>query len=308
MPEGIYIIMAPWGFNGIDMIKQDIIHRFLFEELGVRGEWVKLGKSWQAARQHQQGADIVQELLGQALAAVTLLAATIKFTGAMILQAQGDGSIKTLVAQATHDMKIRGLVRCHEPVVGQPGFASLLGQGRLVLTIEMGDSNPYQGIVPLEGESLAQALESYFLQSEQLKTRLWLFADQNYAVGLLLQELPTQKHFQADWERIEMLANTVTRKELLELDCEHILHRLFNEEKIRLFGADPVAFQCICSRPRIERTLRAMGRAELDSILQEQAQIDVVCEFCGAHYTFDKVDVEAALSQDGLGVISETRH
>jgi molecular chaperone Hsp33 len=185
---------------------------------------------------------------------------------------------------------------------------SLFGQGRLVLTIEMENGDPYQGIVPLEGENLANALESYFVNSEQLKTRLWLFADQYHAAGLLLQELPAQKHFQADWERVEMLASTITRKELLDLECEDVLYRLFNEEKVRIFDPEPIAFQCACSRPRIERTLRAMGRPELEDILREQAQIEVICEFCGERYQFDKVDVESLLTVDGLGITSETRH
>jgi len=289
------------------MIKQDILHRFLFEELGVRGEWVKLGRSWQEALQYQQGTEFVKELLGQALVAVTMLSATVKFTGSMILQAQGDGNIKTLVAQASHDRKIRGLVRSH--VDAEDGtLVTLFGQGFLALTIEIDNSDPYQGIVPLEGENLANALETYFQQSEQIKTRLWLFADQYHAAGLLLQELPAQKHFLADWERIEMLADTITRKELLELDCEQVLYRLFNEEKVRLFAPEPVVFQCTCSRPRIERTLRAMGRPELEDILREQQQIEVVCEFCGSAYQFDKVDVESILTQSGLSISSETRH
>ena len=289
------------------MIKQDILHRFLFEELGVRGEWIKLGDSWRTAYKHQQGTDFAKELLGEALAAVSMLSATVKFTGSMILQAQGDGNIRTLVAQATHDRKIRGLVRCQSPVEEAP-FSDLLGQGRLVLTIEMGDRDPYQGIVPLEGETLANALETYFQQSEQLKTRLWLFADQQYAAGLLLQELPAQKHFQADWERIEMLASTITRKELLELDCEQVLYRLFNEEKVRLFEPEPITFQCSCSRARIERTLRAMGKPELEDILSEQNQIEVICEFCGEQHVFDKVDVKTILSQDVLAKPSQTLH
>lgn len=289
------------------MIKQDILHRFLFEELGVRGEWIKLGDSWQAARQHQQESAFVQELLGQALAAVALLSATVKFSGSMILQAQGDGPIRTLVAQATHDRKIRGLVRSNT-AIDQGNLSELFGEGRLVLTIEIANGDPYQGIVPLEGETLANALETYFVQSEQLKTRLWLFADQYHAAGLLLQELPAQKHFQADWERVELLASTITRQELLELDCEQVLYRLFNEEKVRVFEAEPVAFQCACSRPRIERTLRAMGRAELEGILAEQNQIEVICEFCGAHYSFDKVDAETLFAPEGLAITSTTRH
>jgi molecular chaperone Hsp33 len=289
------------------MMKEDFLRRFLFEELGVRGEWIKLTDSWQAAKQHQQGPEIVHELLGQALTAVVMLSATIKFNGSMILQAQGDGDIKTLVAQATHDKKIRGLVRSNQQVQVGP-LETMFGTGRLVLTIETGNSDPYQGIVSLEGNSLASALESYFNNSEQLKTRLWLFVNETHAAGLLLQELPAQKHFQADWERIEILADTLTARELLELDCEHVLYRLFNEEKVRLFDPEPVEFYCACSRHRIERTLRAMGRAELEDILQEQDHIDIICEFCGANYVFDKIDVESLLSQDGLSIESTTRH
>jgi molecular chaperone Hsp33 len=289
------------------MTKQDFLHRFLFEELGVRGEWIKLTHSWQAAKQHQQGPEIVNQLLGQALTAVVLLSATIKFNGSIILQAQGDGDIKTLVAQSTHDKKIRGLVRSN-PDVSPGSLESMFGNGRLVLTIETGSNEPYQGIVPLQGNNLAAALETYFTQSEQLKTRLWLFVNETQAAGLLLQELPAQKHFQADWERVEILADTVTAHELLELDCENMLYRLFNEEKVRLFEPEPVDFHCACSRSRIERTLRAMGREELQDILQEQERIEVICEFCGANYVFDKIDAETIWSQDGIAIESHTRH
>lgn len=289
------------------MIEQDCLRRFLFTELGVRGEWVKLTDSWQAARQYQQGSEIVQQQLGQALVAVVMLSATIKFKGSMILQAQGDGQLKTLVAQATHDRKIRGLVRGN---VDTPAatLMELFGSGRLVLTIEQQQTDPYQGIVPLEGENLAAALETYFSQSEQLKTRLWLFANQNQAVGLLLQELPAQQHYQADWERIEILANTVTERELMELGSEQLLHRLFHEEQVRLYDAEPVAFQCACSRPRIERTLRAMGRDELHGIFQERDTIEVGCEFCGAQYVFDQIDIETLLANEGGVHESKTKH
>ena len=211
------------------MIEQDLLRRFLFEDLGVRGEWVKLTTSWQAAKQHQQGPQTAQHQLGQALAAVVMLSATVKFNGSMILQAQGDGDLKAVVAQSTHDRKIRGLIRCkaHVPV---GSLETQFGHGQLVLTIEPDDAQPYQGIVPLQGINLAAALQTYFEQSEQLKTRLWLFANETHAVGLLLQELPSQNSYKADWERIEILADTVTEQELLELDCEHLLYNLFHEE------------------------------------------------------------------------------
>ncbi|WP_432743497.1 Hsp33 family molecular chaperone HslO [Methylobacter sp. G7] len=289
------------------MIEQDLLRRFLFEELGVRGEWVKLTHSWQAAKFHQRGSENVQQQLGQALAAVVMLSATVKFTGSMILQAQGDGDIKTLVAQATDQRKIRGLVRGKENVA-EGSLETMFGQGRLVLTIESENGQPYQGIVPLRGSNLAAVVQTYFEQSEQLKTRLWLFANATHAVGLLLQELPTQENHEADWEHIEILANTVTEQELFDLDCEQLLYRLFNEEKVRLFDPEPVEFSCACSRPNIEKTLFAMGRTELEDILKEQDIIEVNCEFCSEQYRFDKIDVENILSQQSHVNTSETRH
>jgi len=171
-------------------------------------------------------------------------------------------------------------------------------------------------------------LEMYFAQSEQLKTRLWLFANETDAAGLFIQELPEQAtawmqeveqrreqlperaavYDQDAWDRIEILANTITSQEILDLDAEQLLHRLFHEEQVRLFDAEPVAFYCRCSRPVIERTLRAMGRTELEDILQEQGAIEVDCEFCGKHYSFDPVDVEAILVPDGVSTPSSTRH
>ncbi len=289
------------------MIEQDLLRRFLFEELGVRGEWVKLTSSWQAAKAHQHGSENVQQQLGQALAAVVMLSATVKFKGSMILQAQGDGDIKTLVAQATDQKKIRGLVRGKENVTGD-SLESMFGQGRLVLTIESENGSPYQGIVPLQGSNLAAVLETYFQQSEQLKTRLWLFANETHAVGLLLQELPAQENFEADWEHIEILANTVTEQELFELDCEQLLYRLFNQEKVRLFDPEPVEYNCGCSRSGIEKMLFAMGQTELETILEERDIIEVNCEFCNEHYRFDKVDVANILTQKNIDHDSVTRH
>lgn len=289
------------------MTEQDLLRRFLFEDLGVRGEWIKLATSWQAAKQHQKGPQNAQLQLGQALAAVVLLSATIKFNGSMILQAQGDGDFRTLVAQSTHDRKIRGLIRSNDHVpVGS--LENMFGKGQLVLTIESDNAQPYQGVVPLAGENLAAALQTYFEQSEQLKTRLWLFANETHVAGLLIQELPAQNSYKADWERIEILADTVTEQELLELNCEHMLYKLFNEEKVRLFNAEPVEFQCSCSRPKIERTLRAMGREELEDILQEHGAIQVSCEFCSEQYLFDRIDVETLLIQESVANQSKTQH
>lgn len=277
------------------MKEQDCLRRFLFEELGVRGEWVRLHKSWKETKQHQQLSDAVEEQLGQALSAAVLLSATIKFDGALILQAQGAGELKTLVAQSTHDRKIRGLARGNTQLLAGT-LSEMMGEGRLVITIEPKKGEPYQGIVPLEGAGFSDVIANYFLQSEQLETRVWLFANETHAAGLFLQELPAQDNYDVDWERISALANTVTKDEMLSLGCEEMLYRLFNEEKVRLFEPEPIVFECSCSQLKIENTLLSLGREELEAILEERETIDVDCEFCGKQYRFDKIDVENILT------------
>lgn len=289
------------------MKEQDCLRRFLFEELGVRGEWVRLQTSWQQSKQYQQLSEGVQEKLGEAMASAVLLSATIKFEGAMILQAEGRGGLKALVAQATHDRKIRGLARGDKQITAG-SLAEMMGEGRLVITVEPEEGEPYQGVVSLEGEALADVITRYFLQSEQLETRVWLFANETHAAGLFLQELPVQESYEADWERISTLASTVTQEEMLTLGCEEMLYRLFNEEKVRLYEPEAIEFECGCSLQKIEKALITLGKDELNSILEEREKIEVDCEFCGEQYHFDKVDVDSLLSGQSLENRSETKH
>lgn len=289
------------------MAKTDILKRFLFEKWGIRGEWVLLEHSWQTAKQHQNLSHSAQNQLGQALAAVAMLSATIKFQGSLILQIQGDGDIKTIVAQSTDKHKMRGLVRGLQTLKSD-SLTKLVGSGRLVLTIEPEKGNPYQGIVPLEKETLAQVLENYFEQSEQLTTRMWLFANETYAGGLLLQQLPNEHKTNLEWERIEILANTVTEQELFNLNCEELLYRLFHEDEIRVFESEPVAFECSCSKLKIERTLIAMGKEEIHSMLEEKKTVEITCEFCGHTYFFDLVDLHKLLTSHFLQPDSHTTH
>ncbi|MCK9607392.1 MAG: Hsp33 family molecular chaperone HslO [Methylomonas sp.] len=292
------------------MKQQDCLRRFLFEELGVRGEWVRLNQSWQQAKRHQVLVNhAVESQLGQALAAVVLLSATIKFKGAMVMQIQGGGELKALVAQATNEGKIRGLVRSEENVSGDHLLAMLGDGGRLVLTVESEHGEPYQGIVGVAEQSLAGVLKTYFVQSEQLDTRLWLFANEEFAAGLFLQELPDDNRDKADWQRIKILVDTITEEEMLALDCEQLLHRLFHEDKVRLFDPQPIEFKCNCSRQKIGGTLAALGRSELESILHEREMVEVDCQFCGAQYGFDRIDVENLLSNPVINENeSPTRH
>ncbi|QBQ55106.1 Hsp33 family molecular chaperone HslO [Nitrosococcus wardiae] len=289
------------------MIDRDNLHRFLFEEIGIRGELVQLDASWQAVLTCHDYPSAVQFQLGQALAATVLLSATIKFKGSLILQAQSEGPLQTLVAQATHHRTVRGLARWNGEVP-RGSLSEMYGPGRLVLTIQTEGTDPYQGIVSLEGTNLAEALQTYFSYSEQLQTRLWLVADEQRAVGLFLQELPSQPGHETDWERITLLANTVTAREMLSLPSTELLYRLFNGEQLRLFEPEPISFRCGCSRERIENTLVALGREEMEAILEEEGTVEVDCEFCNRHYSFDRVDVEQLFAEQVKTPVSSTRH
>jgi molecular chaperone Hsp33 len=285
----------------------DQLHRFLFEELGVRGELVQLGASWRAVRDNRDYPAAVAAQLGQGLAAVMLLSGTIKFSGSLIMQVQSSGPLNLLVAQATDQRTLRGLAHWQAEVpAGDLG--ATFGDGRLVITAEAPSGERYQGIVALEGTGLAEALGNYFQQSEQLSTRLWLACDGEHAAGLFLQRLPGETSEDSDgWERLGALAETLRAEELTTLPAIELLRRLFHEERLRVFEPEPVAYRCGCSRDRIETVLRAMGERDLQELLQTEGRIAADCEFCGREYLFDAVDV-AALFVPASAQESETTH
>lgn len=273
------------------MSDSDSLRRFLFESTAVRGNLVYLDASWRAVLERHPYPAAVRTHLGESLAAVCLLAATVKLDGSLILQIQGSGPLRTLVAQATSVRTLRGVARWDGEIPAGADLAQCCGEARLVLTMELGQAQPYQGIAPVSGSCIAEAIEGYFRDSEQLPTRLWLAADEHRAAGLLLQRLPGAEESD-DWERIGMLASTLTSAELMTLPAERLLHRLFNEETVRLFESEPLAFRCGCSRGRIEDMLRAMGQAEVESIVAERGVVEVTCELCNREYRLDAVDAK----------------
>jgi len=268
---------------------------------------VHLEASWRAVLDRHPYPPAVQPPLGQVLAAVVLLSSTIKFEGALILQVEAQGPLRTLVAQATDRRTLRGLARWEGDVPQGSSLHETFGAGRVVLTASAPGGERYQGVVALEGASLSAALETYFAQSEQLPTRLWLAADGSRATGLLLQRLPGTSVEDDTWPRAVVLADTLRDAELLGLSAEPLLYRLFHEERVRLFDAEPVSFRCGCSRERIEGLLRSLGREEVDSVLAEQGVVEVTCEFCNRVYRVDAVDAAALFHEHGGGA-SSTRH
>jgi len=269
----------------------DNLQRFVFEDTPIRGEIVRLDATYRAVLDRRDYPPAVREVLGELMAAVALLASTLKFEGKLIMQIQGSGPVKLLMAECTQRGTMRALAQWHGDVERAP-LAEMIGTGQFAITIDPDDSRErYQGIVDLEGGSVAKALEHYFAQSEQLETRLWLAADREQAAGMLLQKLPDAQREDVDtWDRAVHLGSTLTRLELLSLPVREILRRLYHEDDIRLFARQPVSFRCSCSRERVEAVLRMLGQDEVESILNERGNVDVNCEFCGAHYEFDSVD------------------
>ena len=275
------------------MASRDQFQRFIFEHSQVRGAWVKLDESYREITSQAPYPESIRGLLGEALVASIVMSSSLKFEGTLSIQAQGEGPLRTLMAECSHDRKIRGLARFDEHAVSEENFHGLLGDGRMAITITPQQGSRYQGVVPRERDSLAGCIEEYFERSEQIPTSLFLFSSEQGAAGLMLQRLPgaTEKDDEL-WERVNHLARTVKADELLELDSETLLHRLFHEETVRLFDAEAVAFHCSCSEERTLSALEAIGEEECYSILEEQGAIDMDCQFCHAHYRFDRNDID----------------
>ncbi|HEY9050706.1 MAG TPA: Hsp33 family molecular chaperone HslO [Gammaproteobacteria bacterium] len=293
------------------MPDNDRLYRFIIEHTNVRGEMVHLNATWQAVLQRGNYPENVRSVLGEAMAACALLAATIKFEGSLILQIRGDGPLHLLVVQTTAEGTMRAIARWNTDVPDH-GLSNIFGNGQMVMTIESTEADPYQGIIALQGEHLKDAIEAYFQQSEQLDTRLWLASDENTCAGFLLQQMPKEISHDDDedvdaWTRTVHLASTITKNELLDIDVTDMLHRLFHEEDVRLFEPEPVSFRCNCSHERIETMLVSMGESEVRQLLDEQGKIEVDCEFCNAHYEYDAIDIET-LFNDASSPAPQTRH
>lgn len=296
--------------------------RFAFDRLPVRGALVQLGRDWQELLRRRAASGVppapVRSLLGEMTAAAVLLQSSLRFDGTLALQIFGGGPVKLAVAEVARDLGFRATASVRGEVARGDGLAAMLdanGQGRCAITLLPADPGsarqPYQGIVALRGEGgeprLARLLERYMLQSEQIPTRLVLAADDSVAAGLLLQRMPAEgghalgearqrdPERDDDFERLSLLAATLGADELLSLDAQTLLRRLFWEEHLTPFApqaAEPVPhFACRCSRLRVAGMLQGLGADEVGAIVTERGEVEVGCEFCGLKYRFDAVDV-----------------
>jgi molecular chaperone Hsp33 len=292
-------------------MSEDRVRRFVLERHPIRGHAVRLGRAWLDLREHQDHPPAVQQLLGEAVAAAVLLAATLKFDGTLTLQMQGKGLVSLLVAQCTHDFKVRGMAR-HEALDSttdgeSAGFRSLAGEGQIVVTVESNDrASSYQGVVPITGDSLAESLEAYFVQSEQLPSRVLLASTPGVVAGMLVQRIAGVGGKQAPvdpaaleeaWMKADHAMETLTPAGLLADDIEQRLVRMFGDDEVRVFGGHDVKFECRCSRERVANVLRSLGQEEVRSVIAEQGAVTVTCEFCQKPYKFDPIDAEQLFAE-----------
>jgi molecular chaperone Hsp33 len=312
------------------------LHKFIFDGLPVRGSIVRLDDAWVEILARRQANSTtgawplpVAELLGEMAAAGALMQSNIKFNGALVLQIFGDGPVKVAVAEVQHDLGLRATAKVVGDVAADARLSDMVNagnKGRCAITLDPKDKfpgqQPYQGVVPLHGdrrekiEKLSEVLEHYMLQSEQLDTKLVLAADSKVAAGLLIQRLPLEGEgnlagsmvsranedeigLNEHYNRIAILAGSLKREELLELDVDTILRRLFWEEKVLRFEPQTPRFACTCSRERVANMIRGLGRQEAQEIVAERGEIDVGCDFCGQQYRFDAVDAVQLFASPG---------
>ena len=285
------------------MQSSDQLYRYIFNQAHVRGELVQLQQSYQSILDSYDYPPVIQRLLGELMAATCLLTATLKFEGEVALQIQSEGVVKYAVINGTHDQKLRGVARWDEQLKSLPeNFSELFNKGVMVITITPAEGERYQGMVSLDKPSLAECIEAYFEQSEQLATKVLLRTDVSKspanAAGVLLQVLPTtsestQASERPEFEHLIKLTETLTDEELFNLPAQDILYRLYHQEEAEVYQPQPVQFKCTCSRERSAAAIANVEKMELLDILAKEGEIKMNCQYCHAEYVFDAIDVES---------------
>lgn len=318
----------------------DNLQKFMFDNAGVRGELVELPDTWQQILSNQAYPPAVKTILGELLAASALLSSNLKFNGTMVMQIHGDGPVKLMVVECDADLNMRATAKMREGAIiaDDANLTDLIhahGQGRFIITLDPNDKMPgqhaYQGIVPLDGASVATVIENYMMRSEQLDTKIWLAANDSVARGMLLQKLPMTGGYQASeknpassdvevkaahetevWNRAMALGGTLKQDELLSTDIETLMHRLFWEETLRVFDLQHPKFLCNCSREKVGNMLKMLGEPEIQTAVSELGKLDINCDFCGKLYAFDKIDCAqlfvASTIVEGIETPSISKH
>lgn len=284
----------------------DIRTRFIFDDMPVRGLHVRLENVWKHIVGQKHYPPAIRRALGELLAAGALLSGNLKTDGTLIVQVQGQGRLKMLVVEATSDQTVRATARWDETadMHDDESLTDLLGGNSVfVLTLQPKDAEPWQGVVPLEGDSIAQMLINYTKRSEQLDTQIVLASSDDACGGLLVQRLPETEPDAASWEHVGTLVQTLTPEELTGLDAQHVLYRLFHETPPRVFDPENIEFACTCSRGKVSDMLLMLGGEEVGGVVAEQGSIQIDCDFCHTKYVFDETDVNALFGADVVNAV-----
>lgn len=292
----------------LSIVRADLRNRFIFDGMPVRGLHVRMQDVWRHIVSRKAYPAAIRRALGELLAAGVLLSADSKTEGTLILQVQGQGRLKMLVVEATSDHTCRATARWDESaeIGDDESLNDLLGEnGVFVITLQPKDADHWQGMVPLEGDSIAKMLTAYMRRSEQLDTHIVLAADEHRVGGLLLQRLPEERPDAEAWNLLTTLAETVSQQELLDLDAQHLLYRLYHETPPRMFEPDELEFACTCSRGKVSDMLLLLGGQEVGQIVAEQGSVEVDCDFCNEKYVFDEADVNLLFDADVVNAVQE---
>ncbi|MBN2864552.1 MAG: Hsp33 family molecular chaperone HslO [Thiotrichales bacterium] len=281
-------------------MSNNAIQRFLFKELNIRGQHIRLQDSWQAMTQDRHYPESIIKMLGELTAMSVLMANGMKHKGRVTMQVQGSGPITLLVVDVTHDLKIRGVAKTNKAITTEATLDELLGDGQILMTLENTQTqHHYQSYVPRDGETIADCFETYLSQSEQLPSKIWLAADAEHLGGVMIQKMPETDGYDEDgWERVVHLTTTVKDDELSALPAAELLNRLFHEETLELFNAEEVVYECPEDKERVTNMLRSLGEAEVRSILEEQGEIVIHNEMCNFHIRFNQNDVDALFAEE----------
>lgn len=275
------------------MSEKDTLQRFIFEHANVRGEIVHLEKTYQSIIEQRNYPPRVQNLLGEALVSCLLLASSIKFAGTLTLQFQGDHRLPLLLVQCDQELNVRAFAQCAENL-GDLDYTTAFLNGHMALTINQDNQiTVYQSTLPIQATSMSENLMNYFAQSEQISTKVWLAVGEKSAAGMLLQLMPGEDsaHREQFWEYAVQLGQTVSETELLTLDNQTLLYRLYHETELRIFAARPTQFKCRCTQKKMDQVLRVLGEHDAKELVEEQGKISIRCDFCNQEYNFDAIDV-----------------
>jgi molecular chaperone Hsp33 len=289
-------------------VQSDIVMPFVFESLPIRGAVIQLERSWHRMLLGHDYEQPVLETLGQSAAASALIAQSLKFDGSITLQISGDGPLAMLVVQCTSKLELRGMASAG-PLDEDLAFPDLVNKARCAITVDAGAmERPYQGIVEVSGDSLADSIEHYYARSAQVPSHLQLVSDSRCCGGILLQQMPSAGDPAADdWRRVGLLASTLGLRDVAGGVGPDLLTRLFAEDDLRVFRPRETVFRCRCSDRRAEDVLKLLGKEETAEVLEEQGKIEVTCEYCGRVRTFDSIDIERLFAEGGLRP-SDTLH